>query len=93
MSRKRKQSHGVRWSSCTVLQTEGANRRGWRFALGSSQASLQSELDADTLASSSFQRTWRHLFKPHLNLAWMPSEVVWLLGLVFRQRRNRLRGI
>jgi hypothetical protein len=61
-----------------VLQTDGANRRLWRFGLGSAPATLQSELDTDALASASFNRTWRHLFQPHLNLAWLPADRVFL---------------
>jgi hypothetical protein len=61
-----------------VLHNEGENRRLWRFALSSSEATLQSELDADALRSGSFTRTWRHLFQPYLNLAWIPPDRVFL---------------
>jgi hypothetical protein len=61
-----------------VLQADGAHYRLWRFGLSSAQATLQTELDAEALARASFTRTWRHFFQPHLNLAWLPAQRVFL---------------
>lgn len=78
MSTAQKRSHGPRWSGCSVLRAEGPQRRLWRFGLSASQATFQNELDTEALAQGSFARSWRHLFKPHLNLAWLPADRVFL---------------
>jgi hypothetical protein len=67
-----------RWHSCNVLQAGPALCQLWqfdnRFALSREQASPR----GDQLPGNLVKKTWRSLWQPKLNIAWLPPENVFL---------------
>ena len=66
-----------RWNSCNVLARAGDERILWHFSRKGDDATLESErrFPADGVApGASVQKTFRHLWQPRLNIAWIPAE-------------------
>lgn len=78
MKASRKSKRAQRWSTCSILQSDGGPFHLWRFNLGSNTAHFQGELSAEVLEQSPHTRNWRHLFQPHLYIAWLPVNQVFL---------------
>jgi hypothetical protein len=67
--------------SCTVLQLSADTRRLWHFGFSSGQPTLSAEhegLPSDPLPPKWAGRDWRTLYQRKLNLAWLPSDKVFL---------------
>src|SRR5206468_5471747 len=71
----------ARWHSCNVLHFGADSRLLWQFdardggfVLNRQQASRAGE----TLATGVAAKTWRSLWQPWLNVAWLPPESVFL---------------
>lgn len=77
-SKPSKRVAAKRWHSCNVLQVGPALCQLWqfdnRFALSREQASPKGDL----LPGNLVKKTWRSLWQPKLNLAWLPPENVFL---------------
>jgi hypothetical protein len=71
----------ARWQSCNVLQPGSEIRNLWQFAAGGSKVTLQREevkLPSEPLPEKLISKDWQALFQPRLNVAWLPSEKVFL---------------
>ncbi len=66
-----------KWSSCSVLHKSPGHAQLWRFSLGNNQANLQENLQNEAAQTPS-ARSWKHLFQPQLNVAWLPPDHVFL---------------
>jgi hypothetical protein len=67
--------------SCNVLEVAGPYAQLWQFSLGNAEVKLQAERHASStepLPSGLVAKTWRSLWQPRLNLAWLPAEQVFL---------------
>jgi hypothetical protein len=78
MSASKPKSKPTRWFGCTVLQPPAPDRHCWQFAFRSQQAILHHETPADQTPGTARTRGWRQLLQPHLNLAWLPADRVYL---------------
>ncbi|MFM1944928.1 MAG: hypothetical protein RI897_3910 [Verrucomicrobiota bacterium] len=65
------------WSSCSVLHKNAGHAQLWRFSLTNNQATLQETLQNEAAQTPS-ARSWKHLFQPQLNIAWLPADHVFL---------------
>ncbi len=68
-------------NSCTVLQIGPVSRHLWQFAVRSEGCVLNREQTTgpgQPLPSGMVAKTWRNLFQPRLNVAWLPPEQVFL---------------
>ncbi len=71
----------ARWHSCNVLQTGDSTRRLWQFDARNGQFSLhraQTAQPGETLNPNFVQQSWRSLWQPRLNVAWLPAGSVFL---------------
>lgn len=67
--------------SCVVLQTGGPERKLWQFDARSHGFTLSREQTSATgerLPQKLVAKDWRSLYQPKLNIAWLPSEHVFL---------------
>jgi hypothetical protein len=70
-----------RWNSCNVLQTAPDANRLWQFDAKGGGFVLNRELDSapgQSLPPKSVAKSWGALWQPKLNIAWLPSENVFL---------------
>lgn len=70
-----------RWHSANVIQMTPALSQLWRFNAegeGFSFTHEQSFLPSESVSSSHTDKTWGTLFRPKLNLAWLPIQNVFL---------------
>src|SRR4051794_21427354 len=71
----------MRWHFCNVLDASADARRVWQFDARSEAFNLSRELTArngDPLPANVVAKSWGTLFKRKLNVAWLPSENVFL---------------
>jgi hypothetical protein len=69
----------ARWQSCNILQTAPAANRLWQFDAKSGALSRELSVAAGgTLPSGQVAKSWTSLWKPRLNVAWLPPENVFL---------------
>src|SRR5580658_6922126 len=69
-----------RWNSCNVLQVSPDANRLWQFE-AKGNFKLNKELRAESLLplpANLVARSWSSLWKPRLNVAWLPPEAVFL---------------
>src|SRR5882672_7929902 len=69
------------WHSCNVLQPGSQVRNLWQFSATGSRFTLQREetkLPNESLPSAVVSKDWQTLFKPRLNIAWLPADKVFL---------------
>lgn len=67
----------TRWRICNVLHTATGMRRLWRFTASSGGPHPAGEFDLaekQPLPRGVADRGWRHLFRPVLNVAWLPAD-------------------
>lgn len=66
--------------SCNVLDLAGGDRRLWQFTLnGKAALAAEQKLSAmQPLPSKAVEKNWRTLWQPKLNIAWLPSDQVFL---------------
>jgi hypothetical protein len=68
-----------RWNSCNILQTAPDANRLWQFDAKSGALSRElSVAPGGTLPSGQVAKSWTSLWKPRLNVAWLPPENVFL---------------
>ncbi|MDW8307834.1 MAG: hypothetical protein RMK20_00520 [Verrucomicrobiales bacterium] len=70
-----------RWHSCNVLRAAADRRQLWQFDARNGQFVLQREHTGaadQPLPAPLVQKTWRALWQPRLNVAWLPPENVFL---------------
>jgi hypothetical protein len=71
----------ARWNTCNVLKLDHGARHLWQF---SNKFALQKEdakLANESLSAKAFDKDWQTLFQPRLNVAWLPSDKVFLRAL------------
>ncbi|PYL00419.1 MAG: hypothetical protein DME19_05180, partial [Verrucomicrobia bacterium] len=71
----------TRWHSCNVLRVGADARQLWQFATGNSQVSLNAEqrlVSPAPLPLRLITKDWRTLWRRKLNIAWLPTEQVFL---------------
>lgn len=71
----------ARWHSCNVLHVGADKRRVWQFDARNGQFALgreQAAADGEALPYALVTKTWRSLWQPKLNVAWLPPENVFL---------------
>lgn len=71
----------ARWQSANVLQAGGDRKRLWQFAIKGENPSLAREetrLPAEPLPPKLVSKDWQTLYKPRLNIAWLPADKVFL---------------
>jgi hypothetical protein len=71
----------ARWHSCNILQIASDANRLWQFDAKGGSFALNREhrgaLD-EPLPARSIAKSWRSLWQPQLNVAWLPLENVFL---------------
>ena len=70
-----------RWHSCNVLEVGSDSRQIWQFATGNGQIALNAEARvplANPLPVKLVSKDWRALWRKKLNIAWLPTEQVFL---------------
>ncbi len=70
-----------RWHACNVLHTSAQSRQLWQFEARNGRFVLEREHRAkpdEPLPSPWVAKTWRTLWQPRLNVAWLPPEQVFL---------------
>ncbi len=71
----------ARWHSCNILQIASDANRLWQFDAKGGSFALNRELRAaldEPLPSRLITKSWRSLWQPQLNVAWLPPENVFL---------------
>jgi hypothetical protein len=71
----------MRWHFCNVLDASADARRVWQFDARNEAFNLSRELTArngDPLPPNIVAKSWGALFKSKLNVAWLPSDYVFL---------------
>jgi len=71
----------ARWHSCNVLHVGADQRRVWQFESRNGQFTLgreQTTANGEALPFAQVTKTWRSLWQPKLNIAWLPPENVFL---------------
>jgi hypothetical protein len=71
----------ARWQSANVLQAAGDRKRLWQFAIKGENPTLsreESRLPAEPLPPKLVSKDWQTLYKPRLNIAWLPADKVFL---------------
>lgn len=70
----------ARWHSCNILQAGAGARRLWQFDARNGEFKLDREQSLPPEASlpGGVRKTWRSLWQPRLNVAWLPAENVFL---------------
>jgi len=70
-----------RWSACNILKTGPDARQLWQFDAGKSDLKpgrSQPIALGSSLATGATGKTWRSLWQPRLNVAWLPPGSVFL---------------
>jgi len=71
----------ARWNSCNILKPGPDARQLWQFEASKGDVKpgrSQSIPAGSSLATSATSKTWRSLWQPRLNVAWLPPENVFL---------------
>ena len=71
----------ARYQSCNVLQVAKDGREVWQFSVAGAKCSLlrsESKLPSEALPTKIVAKDWQSLFKPKLNVAWLPADHVFL---------------
>ncbi|MGH7976590.1 MAG: hypothetical protein ACREDS_00495 [Limisphaerales bacterium] len=71
----------ARWNSCNVLQTAPGANRLWQFDAKGGGFALNRESSSapgQSLPPKSVAKSWISLWRPKLNVAWLPPENVFL---------------
>ena len=80
-----------RFGSCNVLQAEKEVRQVWQFNIAGQKVSLQreeSKLPNERLPANIVSKDWQTLLHPKLNVAWLPSNEVFLRALQLPKAEN-----
>ena len=71
----------ARWHSCNVLNPDGPTPQLWQFVARGDKFQLQREeaqLSTGGLPQNLVGKDWQALFQPKLNIAWFPTDKVFL---------------
>jgi hypothetical protein len=71
----------ARWQFANLLHTSVAGRRFWQLSASGDHFNVQAEkalLANDPLPAGAAVKDWQTLFRPKLNIAWLPPEKVFL---------------
>jgi hypothetical protein len=71
----------ARWQSANVLQVASERKRLWQFTFRGDNPNLSREetkLPAEALSAKLINKDWQTLYKPRLNIAWLPADKVFL---------------
>ena len=68
----------ARWNSCNVLHVAPDANRLWQFDAKGGGFALAREHHGPTLPARAVAKSWRSLWQPKLNLAWLPPDNVFL---------------
>jgi hypothetical protein len=71
----------ARWQSANVLRIASNGKRLWQFALRGETPNLSREetkLPNEPLPAKLVSKDWQTLYKPRLNIAWLPADKVFL---------------
>jgi hypothetical protein len=71
----------ARWNSCNLLQLAADAKRLWQFDAKGKIFVLSREqriAHADPLPTRGIAKSWSSLWQPKLNIAWLPSENIFL---------------
>ena len=71
----------ARWHSCNVLHVGPDHRRVWHFDARGAEFAVNREQtvrDGESLPYTLVTKTWRSLWQPKLNVAWLPAHSVFL---------------
>jgi hypothetical protein len=68
----------ARWKSCNVLHIAPDTNRLWQFDARGGGFALTREHHGPALPARVVAKSWRSLWQPKLNLAWLPPENVFL---------------
>jgi len=71
----------ARWHSCNVLRTGAGARQLWQFDARDGGFALNREYAPrvdEPLPASLVGKSWRSLWQPALNVAWLPPQSVFL---------------
>lgn len=74
----------ARWQSANLLHSSAAGRRFWQLSASGDRFTVQSEkplLANDPLPTGAAAKDWQTLFRPKLNIAWLPPEKVFLRAI------------
>jgi hypothetical protein len=70
-----------RWQSANVLRAAGDTKRLWQFNFRGDNAHLSREetkLQKEPLPAKLISKDWQTLYKPRLNIAWLPADKVFI---------------
>ncbi len=71
----------ARWHVCNVLQTQGLKRQIWQFGHEANGVALTGSRAAEVgtpLPGRWARKSWRELWQPKLNVAWLPANQIFL---------------
>ena len=71
----------ARWHSANVLQVASDAKRLWQFTVRGNTPNLsreESKLPTEPLPAKLVGKDWQTLYKPKLNIAWLPSDRAFL---------------
>ena len=71
----------ARWNSCNIFQLDHGARHLWQFSNKFALQKEEAKLANETLSNKLFDKDWQTLFQPRLNVAWLPSDKVFLRAL------------
>ena len=70
-----------RWNSCNILHVAPDAKRVWQFDAKGGRFALNRELrvaSAEKIPAKGIAKQWSSLWQPKLNIAWLPTENVFL---------------
>jgi hypothetical protein len=68
----------ARWHSCNILQTAPDANRLWQFDAKNGALSRESNTAPSQPLPANVAKSWKSLWQPRLNVAWLPPENVFL---------------
>jgi hypothetical protein len=71
----------ARWQTANVLQAAGNQKRLWQFGMRGNTPHLSREeakLPGEALTTKLVSKDWQTLYKPRLNIAWLPADKAFL---------------
>src|SRR6185503_3399262 len=71
----------ARWNSCNIFRLEHGTRHLWQFSNKFALQKEEAKLATEPLSSKPFAKDWQTLLQPRLNVAWLPSDKVFLRAL------------
>ena len=71
----------ARWNSANVLQTVGGRKRLWQFHVRGQNLNPgreENKLPTEALPAGLIGKDWQTLYRPKLNIAWLPADRAFL---------------